>query len=204
MSKSNEEEEDSLPPNQNTKPLSSSSQRPPLLTKSKTLTELLTTTATGPGGAETNPLFSTVRRINTLTTSASASSRPSDHPLRVSVSSSIGLDQSSTASYFSYPNRTRVHVEPRSTNPNPDRPIVVVGDVKSAASPENHRIAARNDINSKDSDSETDKLMVSQSSSASQASSVSQLAARRTREFNQSFILYLVSFFLFFVFFNRL
>ncbi|XP_030955310.1 ion channel DMI1-like isoform X2 [Quercus lobata] len=195
MSKSNdEEEEDSLPPNQNTKP-SSSLQRPPLLTKSKALTELrATTTTTGPGGAETNPLFSTVRRINTLTTSASASSRPSDHPLRVSVSSSIGLDQSSSASYFSYPNRTRVHVEPRSTNPNPDRPIVVVGDVKSAASPENHQIAARNDINSRDSDSETDKLMVSQSSSASQASSVSQLAARRTREFNQSFILYLLSF----------
>ena len=206
MSKSNEEEEDSLPPNQNTKPSSS-----PLLTKSKTLTELrtTTTTTTGPGGAETNPLFSTVRRSNTLpistTTSASASSRPSDHPLHVSVSSSIGLDQSSSASYFSdrdyvypsflgaYSSRTRVHVKPRNTNPNPDRPIVV-GDVKSAVSPENHWIAARNDINSRDSDSETDKLLVSLSSSAS------QLGARRTREFNHSLILYLVSFFLFFVF----
>lgn len=72
--------------------------------------------------------------------------------------------------------------------------------MKSAVSPENHWIAARNDINSRDSDSETDKLLVSLSSSASQASSASQLGARRTREFNHSLILYLVSFFLFFVF----
>ncbi|XP_065621882.1 ion channel DMI1 [Quercus suber] len=178
MSKSNEEEEeDSLPPSQNTKP-SSSLQRPPLLTKSKTLTELGTTAAAaaaGPGGAETNPLFSTVRRINTLpisttttSASASASSRPSDHPVRVSVSSFIGLDQSSSASYFS------------------DRDYV--GDVKSAASHENHRIAARKDINSRESDSETDKLL------ARLLSSVSQLGARRTREFNHSLILYLLSF----------
>lgn len=69
--------------------------------------------------------------------------------------------------------------------------------MKSAASPENHRIAPRNDVNSRGSDSETDKLLVS---SASLASLVSQLVARRTRGFNRSIILYLVSFFLFFVF----
>ncbi|XP_075648084.1 ion channel DMI1-like isoform X2 [Castanea sativa] len=167
MSKSNEEEEDSLPPNQNTKPSSSSSssQRPPLLTKSKTLTELRTTTAAaaasaaGPGGAETNPLFSTVRRIKTLPTSAS-----------YVYPSFLGA----------YPNRTRVHhVKPRSANP--DCPTVD-GDVKSAASPEN---------SSRDSDSETGKFLVS---SGSQASLVSQLGGRRTRGFNHSLILYLLSF----------
>ncbi|KAM4126050.1 hypothetical protein ACB094_01G359100 [Castanea mollissima] len=171
MSKSNEEEEDSLPPNQNTKP-SSSSQRPPLLTKSKTLTELRTTGAAaacggggGSGGAETNPLFSTVRRIKTLATSASYfSDRDYVYP------SFLGA----------YPNRTRVnHVKPRSANP--DRPTVD-GDVISAASPEN---------SSRDSDSETGKLLVS---SASQASLVSQLGGRRTRGFNHSLILYLLSF----------
>ena len=80
-------------------------------------------------------------------------------------SSSDGLDRSSSFSssisdpdyvcrsfFGAYPNRSRVHIRPR------------------------------NDISNRDSDSETDKLLV-----------IGQIVARRIRRFNHSLVLYLVS-----------